>query len=88
MQAVDEAASRAAVGCLGAELNIWDLQTQQRTYLGKASKPNRMGELWIEKCEKSLTFFCDTRKFHVTTVTKSMTISCLHLQGWWMKHLI
>lgn len=44
-QAVDEVASKAAVGCIGTELSIWDLETQQRSYLAKGAKPNRIGAL-------------------------------------------
>ncbi|BDA43611.1 probable WD repeat-containing protein 74 at C-terminar half [Coccomyxa sp. Obi] len=32
-----------AVGCQGTELNIWDVKTQQQTFLAKSAKPNRIG---------------------------------------------
>ena len=48
-QAVDEGASKAAVGCIGTELSIWNLETQQRSYLAKGAKPNRIGVLLILK---------------------------------------
>ena len=35
--------SRAAFGSEGAELSIWDIATQQRSYIAKGSKPNRIG---------------------------------------------
>lgn len=31
------------MGAKGSELGIWDLSTQQRIYLGKGTKPNRIG---------------------------------------------
>ncbi len=32
-----------AVGCQGSELNIWDVKTQQQTFLAKSAKSNRIG---------------------------------------------
>ncbi len=43
VQAVDEDGRYLAVGNQGTELSIWDLQTQQRFYLAKGTKPNRIG---------------------------------------------
>lgn len=43
LQAVSGDGSRAAVGCQGAELSIWDIATQQRSYSAKGAKPNRVG---------------------------------------------
>lgn len=43
VQAVDEDGKFLAVGNQGTELSVWDLQTQQRAFLAKAGKPNRIG---------------------------------------------
>ncbi|CAL8468436.1 g7976 [Coccomyxa elongata] len=32
-----------AVGCQGSELSIWDVKSQQQTFLAKSAKPNRIG---------------------------------------------
>lgn len=41
-QAVDESTSSIAFGCKGSELSVWTMKGE-RTYLGKAAKPNRIG---------------------------------------------
>ena len=43
LQAISEDGTKAAFGCEGAELSIWDIATQQRSYLAKGAKPNRVG---------------------------------------------
>ena len=43
LQALSEAGSKAAFGCQGAELSIWDITTQQKSYSAKGAKPNRVG---------------------------------------------
>ncbi|CAK0781593.1 hypothetical protein CVIRNUC_005416 [Coccomyxa viridis] len=40
---IGEDGSKAAFGSEGAELSIWDIVTQQRSYIAKGSKPNRIG---------------------------------------------
>ena len=41
-QSMDAAERHLAVGAKGSELGVWDLSTQQRIYLGKGTKPNRI----------------------------------------------
>ena len=43
LQAVSGDGSKAAFGCQGAELSIWDIETQQKSYSAKGAKPNRVG---------------------------------------------
>lgn len=43
LQALSEDGSKAAFGCQGAELSIWDITTQQKSYSAKGAKPNRVG---------------------------------------------
>ena len=43
LQDISKDGSKAAFGSEGAELSIWDIATQQRSYLAKGSKPNRIG---------------------------------------------
>lgn len=43
LQDIGEDGSKAAFGSEGAELSIWDIVTQQRSYIAKGSKPNRIG---------------------------------------------
>ena len=42
-QEVSKDESCMAVGSRGSELNIWDVRTQQQTFLAKSAKPNRIG---------------------------------------------
>ena len=42
-QALDSEARHLAVGGKGSELGVWDIHTQQRVFLGKGAKPNRIG---------------------------------------------
>lgn len=43
VQALDSDAGHLAVGAKGSELGVWDTHTQQRVFLGKGAKPNRIG---------------------------------------------
>ena len=43
LQDISKDGSKAAFGNEGAELSIWDIATQQRSYIAKGSKPNRIG---------------------------------------------
>ena len=43
LQDISKDGSKAAFGSEGAELSIWDIATQQRSYIAKGSKPNRIG---------------------------------------------
>ena len=40
---MDEEGRLLAVGARGTELSVWDIGSQQRTYLAKSSKPDRVG---------------------------------------------
>ncbi len=43
LQGISEDGLTAAFGCRGTELSIWDIAAQQRSYLAKGAKPNRVG---------------------------------------------
>ena len=43
LQDISTASLKAAFGNEGSELSIWDIATQQRDYIAKGSKPNRIG---------------------------------------------
>lgn len=49
-QAVSEDESCIALGCEGTEVNIWDVRSQQRTFLAKSAKPNRIGLVDLPWC--------------------------------------
>ncbi|KAK9915387.1 hypothetical protein WJX75_008542 [Coccomyxa subellipsoidea] len=48
--AVSEDESCIALGCEGTEVNIWDVRSQQRTFLAKSAKPNRIGLVDLPWC--------------------------------------
>lgn len=84
LQDINEDDSKAAFGCQGAELSIWDVATQQISFLAKGAKPNRVGLMDLP-ANTAVTFIpgSEAAKVYLTvqhSVQITLMFSCQSLQ--------